>query len=58
MRQLARWYDITVEYRGTVPPQEFVGKIERNIPLSAILRGLENDHVHFKLEGKNLIVTP
>jgi len=58
MRQLARWYDITVEYRGTVPPQEFMGKIERNIPLSAILRALEGEHVHFKLEGKKLVVTP
>jgi len=58
MRQLARWYDISVEYRGTVPPQEFMGKIERNIPLSAILRALEGEHVHFKLEGKKLVVTP
>lgn len=58
MRQLARWYDIDVEYRGTVPPQEFMGKIERNIPLSAILRALEAEHIHFKLEGRKLIVTP
>lgn len=58
MRQLARWYDITVDYQGEIPPQEFVGKIERSIPLSAVLRGLEGDHVHFKLEGNHLTVTP
>ncbi|HVS95767.1 MAG TPA: FecR domain-containing protein [Puia sp.] len=58
MRQLARWYDITVEYKGTIPPQEFVGKIQRTIPLSAVLRGLESDQVHFQLQGNRLIVTP
>lgn len=58
MRQLARWYDITVDYQGVIPPQEFVGKIQRSMPLSAVLKGLEGDHIHFKLEDKRLTVTP
>jgi len=58
MRQISRWYDITVEYKGTVPPQEFVGKIQRNIPLASLLKGLEGEHVHFTLEGRTLVVTP
>jgi ferric-dicitrate binding protein FerR (iron transport regulator) len=58
MRQLARWYDISVDYQGSIPPQEFVGKIQRNMPLSAVLKGLEGDHVHFKLEGRQLTVMP
>jgi transmembrane sensor len=58
MRQLARWYDITVDYQGTMQPQEFMGKIQRNMPLSTVLKGLEGEHVHFKLEGKKVIVTP
>ena len=58
MRQLARWYDITVEYKGSIPPQEFVGKIQRTSPLSAVLRGLESDQVHFQLQGNRLLVTP
>jgi transmembrane sensor len=58
MRQLARWYDIEVEYADNVPPQEFVGKIQRNLPLSDVLRGLENEHVHFSLEGRKLLVKP
>jgi len=58
MRQLARWYDITVDYQGAIPPQEFVGKIQRSMPLSAVLKGLEGDHIHFKLEDKRLTVTP
>ena len=58
MRQLARWYDVTVDYQGTIQPQEFMGKIQRNMPISTVLKGLEGEHVHFKLEGKKVIVTP
>jgi transmembrane sensor len=59
MRQLARWYDVTVEYRGEIPPQEFMGEIDRHLTLSAILHGIGADqHIHFKLKGKTLIVTP
>jgi ferric-dicitrate binding protein FerR (iron transport regulator) len=58
MRQLARWYDVTVEYQGDIPAQEFMGKIQRDIPLSSLLKGLENEHVHFRQEGQKLLVTP
>ena len=58
MRQIARWYDVDVEYAGHVAPQEFMGKIQRNLPLFAVLKGLENEHIHFQLEGRKLLVKP
>jgi ferric-dicitrate binding protein FerR (iron transport regulator) len=58
MRQLARWYDINVIYQVQPSGQEFQGRIERNLPLSVILKELENEHIHFKLEGRDLTVTP
>jgi transmembrane sensor len=58
MRQLARWYDVTVEYQGTILPQEFMGKIQRSMTLATVLKGLEGEHVHFKLEGKRVVVVP
>jgi transmembrane sensor len=58
MRQLARWYDIDVHYQGQLPPQQFMGKIQRNLPLSVVLKGLENDQIHFKLQGRELTVIP
>jgi transmembrane sensor len=58
MRQLARWYDIEVVYQGQIPEQEFEGKIQRNLLLSDVLKGLENDQIHFRLDGRKLIVTP
>jgi transmembrane sensor len=58
MRQLSRWYDVSVVYQGKIAPQEFIGKIQRNMPLSTVLNGLEGEHVHFLLAGKQVTVTP
>jgi ferric-dicitrate binding protein FerR (iron transport regulator) len=58
MRQLTRWYDITVDYQGDIAPQQFTGKIQRSMPLSIVLRGLTSDQVHFRLDGKRLTVIP
>ncbi len=60
MRQLARWYDIDVVYQDPLSNQEFQGqgRIQRDLLLSDILKNLESDQIHFKLEGRKLIVTP
>ncbi|WP_164735308.1 FecR family protein [Pseudoflavitalea rhizosphaerae] len=58
MRQLKRWYDIDVKYESGVPDIEFVGKMTRDIPLNGLLIALKKSNVHFRLEGRTLIVTP
>ncbi len=58
MRQLARWYDVTIVYSGKIAPQEFVGKIQRSMTLATVLKGLEGENVHFVLDGKQVTVTP
>lgn len=58
MRQLARWYDVTIMYQGNIPEQHFGGKMQRDLNLSEILDGLEKSGVHFKIEGKYLILMP
>lgn len=58
MRQLMRWYDIEVKYESGVPDIEFVGKMTRDIPLNGLLIALEKSNVHFRLEGRTLVVTP
>jgi transmembrane sensor len=58
MRQLARWYNVDVGYEGTIPPRQFVGSIPRNLPASFVLKALEYNDVHFRIEGKKIIVTP
>ena len=58
MRQLARWYDVTVIYEGKVPDMEFGGKIDRNLPLNELLKFLDKNQVRFRIEGHSLIVLP
>jgi transmembrane sensor len=56
MRQLERWYDIKVEYKGSVSNTIFKGKMYRNTNLSDVLEMLKRMGVKFELEGKTLIV--
>lgn len=58
MRQVSRWYDIDVEYRGNIPERSFNGGFSKNSNLQEILKILELSHIHFKIEGRKLIVTP
>jgi len=56
MRELARWYDIEVVYEKNIPVQRFWGSIQRTLPLSKVLLFLEKSEVHFRIEGRKLIV--
>jgi ferric-dicitrate binding protein FerR (iron transport regulator) len=59
MRQLARWYDIQVEYNNSLPDDEFVGAIRRSENISAILRILSKTKtVRFAIDGKKVTVLP
>ncbi|MBX3255179.1 MAG: FecR family protein [Chitinophagaceae bacterium] len=62
MRQVSRWYDLDIEYRGftskTAEGPHFSGDIGMDLNLSAILRVLEKSQVRFRLEEKKLIVMP
>lgn len=56
MRQLERWYDIEVVYEGNKPTDVFYGGISRASTLMEVLKILQVSKVHFRLEGKKLIV--
>lgn len=58
MRGLARWYDLDVQYAGNVPNDRFEGKVPMDAMLSEVLHILEENKVHFLLEGKKLTVLP
>jgi len=56
MRQIARWYDVEVEYRGSLPDYQFAGGTFRNNNLSEVLHVLELSGLHFKIENQKIIV--
>lgn len=58
MRQIARWYDVEVVYKGGAPAGRISGDIPRNMSLSKVLEVMELSGVHFTVEGKKVIVSP
>lgn len=58
LRQTARWYDIDTEYQGKIPTDRYSGKISRDVNLSDFLKMLEYSEVHFRVEGRKIIVLP
>jgi ferric-dicitrate binding protein FerR (iron transport regulator) len=58
LRQLARWYDVEVQYEGVITNKQFGGRINRELSLSEVLGMLKSSGVNFKIDGKKLIVMP
>lgn len=60
MRQISRWYNLDIVYKGTPGNAKFGGRINKELPLSKVLGSLEENGngLQFKLEGNKLIVQP
>lgn len=59
MRKIARWYNVEVEYQENVPQDvELEGLVSRSRSITEVLKLMEStDKVHFKFEGRKIIVT-
>jgi transmembrane sensor len=59
MRQIARWYDIEIIYKGDFKGMEFTGTISRYEKASEVLDMLaQTETIKFKFEGRRVIVMP
>ncbi|HEY9261045.1 FecR family protein [Chitinophaga sp.] len=56
INMIARWYDIDVVYETTPPDMTFVGEIGSDVTLASVLAFLRESGIHFRLEGRKLIV--
>lgn len=57
MRELSRWYDIEVIFEPGLPETHFGGKINRDVNLAGLLRGLQATGIQFRIEqGRKLVV--
>jgi len=58
MKQIARWYDVKVVYKGKKVQELFIADVPRNISLSRFLKILESTGwVKFEVNGKKVTVT-
>jgi len=56
MRQISRWYDIEVSYKGAVSRESFSGIVSRESNLEQVLKIMEAGGVKFTIEGRKIIV--
>jgi transmembrane sensor len=56
MRQLERWYDVEVEFRGAIAPKHYHGRISRDVPVSQVFEILKTSGVNFIINGRTIIV--
>lgn len=57
MKQLERWYDIKVVYKGTIPALRINGKMDRNLTLQGVMDFLTKMDVAYTMEGRTIVVT-
>jgi ferric-dicitrate binding protein FerR (iron transport regulator) len=57
MRQVSRWYNVDVEYRGKISEDLFVGKINRSENVSEVLRILQLSKINTTIKGNKIIIT-
>jgi len=57
MRQLERWYDISVTYQGEMPRIIFKGQMDRNVQLTDVIRFLNIFNIKASLQGRTLTIT-
>lgn len=56
MRQLARWYGISVSYQSELPERTFSGQISRNRNLSDVMEILKKANVHFSIKESEVTI--
>ncbi|WP_246076933.1 FecR family protein [Pedobacter ureilyticus] len=57
MRQISRWYDIDVVYKGKITTEKYFGEIPRSANLLEVFKILELNRVHVQISGKTMTIT-
>lgn len=57
LKQLERWYDITVEYNQSVPSKNFTGTLSRSLSLRNILLTFKSLGINYTIEARTLHIT-
>lgn len=60
MRQVARWYNVDLEFVGKIPDIKFEGQLPRTAGIEDVLKILDANGIHTKLDKLNrkIVVTP
>lgn len=56
LSEAAKWYDLEIVYRGTVPTDRFTGKIPKTASLGKFIKLLQLSDIKFSIEGRKMII--
>jgi len=57
MRKAGRWYDIEIEYQGSIPVRQFTGKVSMDVNISELLLMLKYAGLNCRIENKKIIIS-
>ena len=57
MRQVSRWYNVDVEYKGEMNKDLFGGKINRSEHVEEVLHILERSKINVAIKGRTIIIS-
>ncbi|MFC5285060.1 FecR domain-containing protein [Pedobacter alpinus] len=57
MRQVARWYDVDIEYEGAISKDLFVGNLRRSDDIKEVLHILQLGKINATIKGKTIIIS-
>ena len=58
MREIARCYDVDIQYEENIPAKRFTGSFSRNGDIHQIMTILEDQHIHNRIIGKTITILP
>lgn len=58
MRQISRWYDVDVVFKGMPTGVHIGGLLHRNVDLSVVLQYLKENGIHYTAQGKTITILP
>lgn len=56
MRQIERWYNVTVKFNGDIPQGHYKGQPSRNLSLSKMLQVLKYSGLKYEIEGTTITI--
>lgn len=56
MRKISRWYDVDVEFKGSIPQDHYWGIIKRNVSLSDMLQVMRANGINANFKNNKVIV--
>jgi ferric-dicitrate binding protein FerR (iron transport regulator) len=58
MRQISRWYDVDVVFKGKPQDVHIGGLLHRDVHLNVVLQYLSDNGIRYRAEGKTITILP